>query len=111
MRYLTSSSSSKCVLPCTALSCVKILEHCGVYAKSPGVHNRLQGKTCTIINRSEIVGRPLAAMLANDGATVYSCDVDSIYKFEAGGLQRCEEGTTVQSVVEMSDVGEKRDRF
>jgi len=25
------------------------------------------GKTVTIINRSEIVGRPLAALLANDG--------------------------------------------
>ncbi|GMH64771.1 hypothetical protein TrST_g1220 [Triparma strigata] len=104
IRYLNSNPNSKCVLPCTALSCVKILEHCGVYAKSPGVHNRLQGKTCTIINRSEIVGRPLAAMLANDGATVYSCDVDSIYKFEAGGLRRCDEGTTVKSVVEISDV-------
>jgi hypothetical protein len=28
--------------------------------------------TRQVINRSEIVGRPLAAMLANDGATVYS---------------------------------------
>lgn len=27
----------------------------------------MEGKTVTIINRSEIVGRPLGALLANDG--------------------------------------------
>jgi methylenetetrahydrofolate dehydrogenase (NAD+) len=31
------------------------------------VGERLEGKVVTIINRSEIVGRPLGAMLANDG--------------------------------------------
>jgi len=36
------------------------------------------------VNRSEIVGRPLGAMLANDGATVYSVDVGSIYVMERG---------------------------
>jgi methylenetetrahydrofolate dehydrogenase (NAD+) len=30
----------------------------------------MHGKVATVINRSEIVGRPLAAMLANDGAKV-----------------------------------------
>lgn len=28
--------------------------------------------------RSEVVGRPLAALLANDGARVFSVDIDSI---------------------------------
>ena len=32
--------------------------------------DRLKNKTIAVINRSEIVGRPLAAMLANDGADV-----------------------------------------
>lgn len=31
------------------------------------VGNRMEGKTVSIINRSEIVGRPLGALLANDG--------------------------------------------
>lgn len=35
----------------------------------------------TIINRSEVVGRPLAALLANDGARVISVDLDSIVEF------------------------------
>lgn len=30
----------------------------------------------TVINRSEVVGRPLAALLANDGARVLSVDID-----------------------------------
>ena len=52
----------------------------------------------TIINRSEIVGRPLAAMLANDGAEVYSIDIDSIYLFSGGRLHKCE-GETPESCV------------
>lgn len=32
---------------------------------------RLFGRRITVINRSEVVGRPLAALLANDGAEVY----------------------------------------
>jgi len=28
--------------------------------------------------RSEVVGRPLAALLSNDGARVFSVDIDSI---------------------------------
>lgn len=43
----------------------------------------------TIINRSEVVGRPLAALLANDGATVYSVDIHDILLFERGqGLRK-----------------------
>lgn len=36
------------------------------------------------MNRSEIVGRPLAAMLANDGAKVYSIDINGIQLFTRG---------------------------
>lgn len=32
-------------------------------------------------NRSEVVGRPLAALLANDGARVFSVDIDSIQEY------------------------------
>lgn len=60
------------------------------------------GKTVTIINRSEIVGRPLAAMLANDGATIYSVDVDSIFVFQRGALRKTE--ATPEEAVGQSDV-------
>lgn len=56
----------------------------------------------TIINRSEIVGRPLAAMLANDGATIYSIDVDSIFVFKRGALRKTE--ATPEEAVGQSDV-------
>jgi methylenetetrahydrofolate dehydrogenase (NAD+) len=46
--------------------------------------NRLHGKTITVINRSEVVGRPLAALMANDGATVISVDLDSTLLFSRG---------------------------
>ncbi len=35
----------------------------------------------TTPRRSEVVGRPLAALLANDGARVFSVDVDSIQEY------------------------------
>lgn len=35
----------------------------------------------TIINRSEIAGRPLAALLAKEGALVYSVDKYNVQKF------------------------------
>ena len=44
----------------------------------------MKGRTITIINRSEVVGRPLAALLANDGAMVYSVDVSDILEFSRG---------------------------
>jgi methylenetetrahydrofolate dehydrogenase (NAD+) len=93
VRYLDDpSQKQKCLLPCTALSVVKILEECpGCYDKSNPIGRHMDGKVVTIINRSEIVGRPLAAMLANDGATVYSVDVNSIYMFEGGRLHACTE--------------------
>lgn len=43
--------------------------------------SRAFGKTITVVNRSEVVGRPLAALLANDGARVFSVDLDGIQEF------------------------------
>lgn len=53
--------------PCTAAAVFRTLAHAGVNAG-----------TVTIINRSETVGRPLAAMLANSGMSVYSIDITGI---------------------------------
>jgi len=46
--------------------------------------NRLYGRTITVVNRSEIVGRPLAALLANDGAKVFSVDITGVQQYHRG---------------------------
>lgn len=71
----------KSILPCTPLAIVKVLEFVGVYNKLLEWGDRARGKVITVINRSEVVGRPLAALLANDGARVLSVDIDSIVEF------------------------------
>ena len=38
-------------------------------------------KTISVFNRSDVVGRPLAAMLAERGARVYSFDIDGFQLF------------------------------
>lgn len=83
-RFLDKAETQKSILPCTPLAMVKILEYLGVYNTLIPYGNRLYGKTVTIVNRSEIVGRPLAALLANDGATVYSVDITGTQKFTRG---------------------------
>jgi methylenetetrahydrofolate dehydrogenase (NAD+) len=77
------------VYPCTARSVEAILEHChSSLSSSPTAvgwnedpvtesSSCWQGLTVSIVNRSEIVGRPLAAMLSSKGATVYSIDASA----------------------------------
>ncbi|GME83723.1 unnamed protein product [Ambrosiozyma monospora] len=84
IRYLDEAKTKKSILPCTPLAVVKILEYLGLYNPLLNYGDRLYGKTVTIVNRSEIVGRPLAALLANDGATVYSADIHDIQLYERG---------------------------
>ncbi|GMM31141.1 methylenetetrahydrofolate dehydrogenase (NAD(+)) [Martiniozyma asiatica (nom. inval.)] len=83
-RFLDEYKTMKSILPCTPLAVVKILEYIGAYNHMLEYGNRLYGKTITVVNRSEIVGRPLAALLANDGATVYSVDINDIQVYERG---------------------------
>ncbi|KAF7792837.1 hypothetical protein EIP86_003938 [Pleurotus ostreatoroseus] len=71
----------KSILPCTPLATVKCLEYMKVYNTLLPYGDRAYGKTITVINRSEVVGRPLAALLANDGARVFSVDIDSIQEY------------------------------
>lgn len=88
VRYLNKDHTKKSILPCTPLAVIKILEYLGLYNPVLDYGNRLFGKTVTVVNRSEIVGRPLAALLANDGATVYSVDLNNIMLYERGsGLE------------------------
>ena len=91
----------KSILPCTPLAIVKALEHVGVYNQVLEYGRRAFGRTVTVINRfvrlrlhaindlltekrgnrSEVVGRPLAALLANDGARVFSVDEYGIVEY------------------------------
>lgn len=101
----------KSILPCTPLAIVKALEHLQIYNPILAYGNRLFGKTITVINRSEVNGRPLAALLANDGATVYSVDVTGVQLFSRGaGLKQPrhqvqdKEGWGLADVLPLSDV-------
>jgi len=101
--YLNGEPSDiRCLLPCTPLAIVKILEFLGAYDSSQPLGSHMTGKVVTVINRSEIVGRPLSAMLANDGAEVFSVDIDSIYLMKKSKMLPTEK--TVQEACESSQV-------
>jgi methylenetetrahydrofolate dehydrogenase (NAD+) len=100
-----SVSDKKCLLPCTPLAIVKVLEHLNVYDANLPLGDRLKGKTVTVVNRSEIVGRPIAAMLANDGADVFSVDIDSVFLMRRGHMVAPPSGAaTLEACVRISDV-------
>ncbi|KAJ1815362.1 Methylenetetrahydrofolate dehydrogenase [NAD(+)], partial [Coemansia sp. RSA 2599] len=81
-RFLDGEKTRKAILPCTPLAVVKVLDHIGVYNHTLPYGDHLRGKTIAVVNRSEVVGRPLAALLANDGAKVYSIDINDIQIYE-----------------------------
>ncbi|KAJ1333872.1 methylenetetrahydrofolate dehydrogenase (NAD+) [Microdochium nivale] len=111
-RYLDPPANlKKSILPCTPLAVVKILEYLQIYNAILPYGNRLYGKTITVINRSEVNGRPLAALLANDGATVYSVDITGVQLFTRGqGIKQPRhkvqdmEGWGLEQCVPVSDV-------
>ncbi len=78
-RFLDEAKTKKAILPCTPLAILKLLDAAG--ATAPGDLRPLAGKRACVFNRSEVVGRPLASMLANDGAEVVSFDVDGAQLF------------------------------
>lgn len=110
-RFLDEEKVQKSLLPCTPLAVIKILEYLKVYNTILPYGNRLFGHSITVVNRSEVVGRPLAALLANDGACVYSVDLNGIQKFTRGeGIKKKrhevveKEGWSLQDCVPLSDV-------
>jgi 5,10-methylene-tetrahydrofolate dehydrogenase/methenyl tetrahydrofolate cyclohydrolase len=79
-RYIDPpAKTKKAILPCTPLAIVKLIDAAGAMSKA---NLALAGKTVAVFNRSEVVGRPLASMLANDGADVYSFDLDGPLLFK-----------------------------
>lgn len=112
VRFLDPPTNlKKSILPCTPLAIVKTLEYLQIYNPILAYGNRLFGKTITVINRSEVNGRPLAALLANDGATVYSVDITGVQVFTRGeGIRQLrhqvhdKEGWELKDVLPLSDV-------
>ncbi len=91
-RFLDAARTKKTILPCTPLAILKLLDAAG--AMSQPAPRPLDGKRVCIFNRSEVVGRPLASMMSNDGAEVVSFDVDGPQLFlpdAAAGAHRVEE--------------------
>jgi len=103
-RTVDGDERRKCVLPCTPLACIKTLEHLEVYDKTLPPSQGLSNKVAVVINRSEVVGRPLAAMMANDGATVYSVDIDNTYIFRPGQLETTPPSLTTEAMVRQADI-------
>ncbi|OAL07111.1 NAD(P)-binding protein [Phaeosphaeriaceae sp. SRC1lsM3a] len=111
IRFLDPANTKKSILPCTPLAVIKILEYLRIYNTILPYGNRLHGRTITVINRSEVVGRPLAALLANDGACVYSVDINDVQEFTRGvGLRKRRHevvekpGWTLDDCLPISDV-------
>ena len=111
IRFLDNQNLQKSILPCTPLAIIKVLEYLRVYNTILPYGNRLFGHSITIVNRSEVVGRPLAAVLANDGACVYSVDVTGVQQFSRGeGIKQSrhevveKDGWSLKDCVPLSDV-------
>ncbi|MGH2835855.1 MAG: tetrahydrofolate dehydrogenase/cyclohydrolase catalytic domain-containing protein [Solirubrobacteraceae bacterium] len=81
-RHVDDKGALRAILPCTPLGILKLLDAAGLRNRRRGQHAPLEGVVACVINRSDIVGRPLSAMLANDGATVISLDLTGAVVFE-----------------------------
>jgi methylenetetrahydrofolate dehydrogenase (NADP+)/methenyltetrahydrofolate cyclohydrolase len=84
-RFLDAQKKKKAILPCTPLAILKLLDAAG--ASKVGSDKPLAGKRACVFNRSEVVGRPLAAMMANDGAEVVSFDEEGPLLFVPGDFR------------------------
>lgn len=84
-RFDDAARTRKSILPCTPLAIIKLLETTEAYSQG-GLP--FQGQTIAVFNRSEVVGRPLAFMLSNDGARVFSFDIDGGLIIEPGASGR-----------------------
>lgn len=78
-RFLDAERTQRAILPCTPLAVLKLVEATGI--TRPAGARPLEGVRACVFNRSEVVGYPLAAMMANDGARVVSFDIDGPLAF------------------------------
>jgi methylenetetrahydrofolate dehydrogenase (NADP+) / methenyltetrahydrofolate cyclohydrolase len=88
-RFSDAAGTKKSILPCTPLAILKLLGAAGALDEQAELP--LSGRRIAVFNRSEVVGRPLAAMLANDGAEVTSFDVDGAQLFVPSSASQAHE--------------------
>jgi methylenetetrahydrofolate dehydrogenase (NADP+)/methenyltetrahydrofolate cyclohydrolase len=100
-RFDDTEKRNKAILPCTPLAIIKLLQETEAYMPF-GLPFR--GQTITIFNRSEVVGRPLAYMLSNDGAKVYSFDVHGGVVVDISNTQKEEIAVTRAEALKNSDI-------
>lgn len=102
-RFLDDAKTKKAILPCTPLAILKLLDAAG--ASNVGAARPLAGKRACVFNRSEVVGRPLASMMANDGAEVLSFDVDGAQRFSPAREEHAHtvEETTIDRATALAD--------
>ena len=93
------NTNKKALIPCTPLAIVKVLDDIGEYGNGD---LPLAGKAITIFNRSEVIGRPLAVMMSNDGAMVLSFDEHGPLEFKAGAPTETSMGR--RSALAQSDI-------
>ena len=91
----------KAILPCTPLAIIKLLEATDAY-EPYGLP--FEGQQITIFNRSEVVGRPLAYMLANDGARVYSFDINGGFVVDVNSPDHEARPVTREETLSQSDI-------
>jgi methylenetetrahydrofolate dehydrogenase (NADP+) / methenyltetrahydrofolate cyclohydrolase len=84
-RFDDAQRRHKCLLPCTPLAVLKLLEETEAHSE---MGMPFGGQTVSVFNRSDVVGKPLAHMLANDGALVYSFDIDGGMAITRDGVSR-----------------------
>lgn len=85
---IRGNDESKAIVPCTSLAIIKLLDAAG--ASHLDAAHPYANKNVAIFNRSPVVGEPLAAMMANDGATVYSFDIEGVMLFKEGHSKSCQ---------------------
>lgn len=106
---IISISRQRKIFPVTPLAVVEILQYLELYDFDMPDGSRLSRLSITIINRSEVVGKPLAALLAHEGAYVYSVDVTGVQTLRQvlglpTKLKFCDEAMTLDDCLALSDV-------
>lgn len=100
-RFDDAERTRKSILPCTPLAILKLLEATDSYMPY-GLPFR--GLNITVFNRSEVVGKPLAYMLSNDGARVFSFDVNGGFIVDVASSDCGQTPISREEALRLSDI-------
>lgn len=97
------------LLPCTPAGCMDLIHSTGI---------QIQGKTCVVVGRSNIVGKPMAMLLLHENGTVTIChskttDLKAVCKtadilIAAVGVEKLITGDMIKEDAVVIDVGMNR---